>query len=204
MTAPLLYTAATFLWTGIPTGLIVTRLVARRDIRQVGSGNIGATNVRRILGWRWFLAVLLLDALKGALPLLLARRCAILPHHPAWPIAVTAAAILGNIFSPYLRFRGGKGVATSLGALAVLMPLPLLASAASFLLAFLPTGIISLGSLTAAATFPIWTFLILRNTTLTAFASCVAFLIAFSHRTNIQRLLRHQEPSVYEKNRKKT
>ena len=125
-------------------------LLARRrgiDLREVGSGNVGATNVLRTSGARQAVLVLCLDAAKGAIAVLVA---AALTTGPATPVAAGLAAVIGHIYPPWLGFRGGKGVATAVGVFAVLAPLALAIGCAAFVLAVWVTRYISVGSMAGA------------------------------------------------------
>lgn len=179
-----------FLVGSIPTGVIVAR--ARGvDLRKVGSGNIGATNVRRALGTRWAALVLIADAAKGGVPVVLAER---LESDPWLPALVGLCAVLGQIFSVFLRGRGGKGVATSLGAGLALAPLPAAACAVVFVVCFALFRIASVGSLAAVAAYPLllWLFQVATLPRL-SFAFAVLVLVFVRHRENLARLLRGQE-----------
>jgi glycerol-3-phosphate acyltransferase PlsY len=200
----ILASIAAFFLTGIPTGMIVVRLATGKDIRTVGSGNIGATNVKRVMGWKGFILVLAIDALKGAAPLLVCSGLHCLPEGTIWRIGITVFAILGNMFSPYLKFKGGKGVATSLGALAVLIPIPVACAAAVFLIVVLASRIISLSSIIAACSLPVSTAVFVKDLPSIIFAVIVAALLVFTHRENIRRILRGEEKRITEKNLKKT
>jgi glycerol-3-phosphate acyltransferase PlsY len=187
----------------LPFGLLIARFVAGVDIRQSGSGNIGATNVARVLGKRLGLIVLILDCLKGAVPTLVL---------PVWlaeslvsrlHVAVLSgtAAILGHMFPCWLKFRGGKGVATALGVALALAPLSTAGAFIVFVLSVALTRIVSLSSVLAACTFcgiELWQ---LRpspfgDTTwsLAAFSTLAPLLIIFRHRSNLARLMRGTEP----------
>lgn len=187
-----------FLWGGIPTGYIIVRLLKGVDIRKEGSGNTGATNVGRLLGRHWFFGVLLLDALKGVLPVLLG----IWLISPGGPmrLIVAASTIGGSLFSPWLGFRGGKGIGTSLGALLALAPLPLGMSLLAFVAALLVSKYVSLASVIAAAVFPIGVLAVgvLRGLNhdplLIGFSVLLALTIIAAHRSNISRILKGTEP----------
>jgi acyl phosphate:glycerol-3-phosphate acyltransferase len=187
----------------LPFGLLIARFVAGVDIRQQGSGNIGATNVARVLGKKLGLAVLVLDCLKGALP------TALLP----WALADSssirlhlavlsgAAAILGHMFPCWLKFRGGKGVATALGVALVLAPIATAAAFAVFALCVVLTRIVSLCSVLAACTFcgvELWwlgaSAFDGQRWSLAAFSVLAPLLIIIRHRTNLVRLMRGVEP----------
>jgi acyl phosphate:glycerol-3-phosphate acyltransferase len=182
---------AGYLAGSLPTGVIVAR--ARGiDIRAAGSGNIGATNVARTLGKPLGALVLALDALKGFLPVfLMATR---LPD--GWLALVGLAAILGHVFPVWLRFRGGKGVATGLGVFAALAPLPALAAVAAYVLVVATSRISSLGSLTATSTLLVGMLLSRHSPPQIALALAVWLLIVIRHRENIRRLLRREERKV--------
>jgi glycerol-3-phosphate acyltransferase PlsY len=184
MAAGVALVVASFFLGAIPFGLVVSRLFFRRDLRDEGSGNIGAANALRTLGKGGALAVLVLDALKGALPVIVGRAFG------SEELALTAAfaAILGHCFSPFLRFRGGKGVATNLGAvLAIAWPAGGI-FAVLWLAAVLLTGYSSLGSLLGSiAMAPALWFLAGPAAGIYGLAS--AGLIVFMHRANVGRLL---------------
>jgi acyl phosphate:glycerol-3-phosphate acyltransferase len=186
-----------YLLGSIPFGVIVAR--ARGvDLRQVGSGNIGATNAARALGKGLGAVVLLLDALKGFAPVLAARLLLARAPYGECLVATTALlAFLGHLFPVFLGFRGGKGVATALGVFLALSPLAALGSVVVFAVVFALTRTSSLGSLTAAAAFvPLIYFLSARSRVLTALAVLLVVGIVVSHRENIGRLLRREEKKV--------
>ncbi len=184
-----------YLLGGIPTAYLAGR--ARRvDVRQHGSGNVGGTNVLRLLGWRWGLPVMGLDVLKGYA---LAGWLPALPLSQADPVylALTGgiAAVLGHVFTPYLRFRGGKGVATAAGVLLALAPLAAAAAAVVFFAVTFTVRIVSLGSLAAAGTLPVAAFIVDRFTHVAIHPAVIWFtvgaaaLVVWTHRANIRRLL---------------
>jgi len=176
-----------------PFGWSAFRLLRGGDTRDHGSGNIGATNLMRFCGKGWAAAVLLLDALKGAAPVLGAR----LAGAPSWlQAAVAIAAVLGHCYTLFLRFRGGKGVATGLGVFAALAPLAVLCSLAAFAVVAVPTRIVSLGSVTAAVTAPLWMWLLGYGPAFVAAGACCAALLVWRHRSNISRLLAGSESRV--------
>jgi glycerol-3-phosphate acyltransferase PlsY len=180
----------------IPSGLMVAR--ARGiDIREVGSGNIGATNVARSLGTKLGAIVLVFDALKGALPALaalaLARRADI---DPFVITAASFAAVCGHCYPVWLGFRGGKGVATSLGVFIVLAPLVTVIAGGIFAAVYLSFRIASIGSISAAAAYPPLLLAFGRGDEVVALSIATALLIIVKHRANIGRLLRRQENRV--------
>jgi len=184
----------------IPFGVLFAR--ARGvDIQKEGSGNIGATNAARVLGKRVGALVLLCDAAKGALPLLGARWLlpAYLPEGRwTWGVAaVGIAAFVGHLAPPWLRFRGGKGVATGFGVMLALSPLPALVAGAVFVAVYAAWRIASLGSLLAATTFaPALWFFGPRDDAFLAMAAAMWVLIVIKHRGNIGRMLRRSENKV--------
>lgn len=179
---------------GIPFGYLAGRLVKGVDLRRVGSGNLGATNAIRQLGWGWGVGVFGLDLFKGWLAVGLAQRLG--AASPAWlPLAAGLAAILGHSFTPYLGFRGGKGVATSAGVFLRLAPVATGLTLLVFAVVVLASRIVSLSSLTAATAMPL--FLFWRqpgDRLLLGFALVIALLIWIRHRANLRRLLRGEEP----------
>ena len=187
----------------IPFGLILARLLKGVDLRAVGSGNIGATNASRALGTKWGLVVLVLDALKGWLPAALLPGC--WSKEPADLALLTAgagiAAILGHMYSVWLGFQGGKGVATALGVLLAVSPYGTLTAFIVFATAFAATRIVSLGSILAATSFAIHQLIALQPQPFSAvlwpiatFSLVAPALVIAKHRANIQRLLQGTEP----------
>jgi len=170
--------------------------VAGVDLRQQGSGNLGATNVFRVLGWKIGVAVFLADALKGALPvLLLPPRINSAMDPTLWGIACGVAAIAGHVRPVFLRFRkGGKGVATAAGVFFALAPVPMLVTFAVFVAVVLATGYVSLGSLLSAVVLP--SLLLVTQgprAPLFAVSLVIAAFVFWTHRANIGRLRRGEE-----------
>jgi acyl phosphate:glycerol-3-phosphate acyltransferase len=187
---PYLLCAAAYLAGSIPFGALLARLKGI-DLRQVGSGNIGATNVARAMGKGWAVAVLAADACKGFVPVWLGRHFGL----SATAIALAgAAAIIGHTFTLFLRGRGGKGVATSLGVALALSPVAALVGFVAYVLVFAATRLSSLGSLLG-----VWTFALLfvlreqPERPLSALAIGGAVLVTLRHRENIARLVRGEE-----------
>jgi acyl phosphate:glycerol-3-phosphate acyltransferase len=174
----------------IPFGYVVGRLNGI-DIRKRGSGNIGFTNVQRTIGWAWAIPVLLLDVAKGLVPTAAAHAFSLVPA------LVGIGAILGHVFCPWLRFNGGKGVATTIGVAAFLCPRSLFAGLWVFVLVLAVTGFISASSLTLAALLPLLTALFYRgDVALLLFAIGVALVIFIRHAANIRRLAARTEPRL--------
>jgi acyl phosphate:glycerol-3-phosphate acyltransferase len=188
----------------IPFGYLVARLRGV-DILSHGSGNIGATNVGRILGRRFGILVFLLDFAKGALPVLAAGAITAGDLPPAWPqVTAGVAAFLGHLFPVYLRFRGGKGVATGAGVVAVLVPGPTAGAALAWLAVVAASRYVSLASLAAAVTLCVLRLTLTPeplagpNGVVTGFCLLAATLVAARHRANIGRLLRGNENRLKE------
>lgn len=180
-----------YLCGSVPFGLLLTRAAGLGDIRAIGSGNIGATNVLRT-GNRWLAAAtLVLDAAKAALPVLVAR------YYWGENAAMLAgiAAFVGHCFPVWLNFKGGKGVAVMIGSLLALSwPVGLIFCAVWLVIAF-AQKMSSLAALTAAATAPIFAFVI-NNEWLAGTAAVMALLLFFQHRANIARLMAGTEPKI--------
>lgn len=187
-----------YLLGALPFGFIVAR-ISGVDITSVGSGNIGATNVTRVLGWKRGLVVFLLDVAKGVVPPL--ATVAVTSNRDA-AILMGVVAVVGHTFSPFLRFKGGKGVATSLGALVGSAPVVGLAGFGVFLVLFTVTRIVSLSSLVAALavlavgalTAQSWVFF-------AVFTPLVAYVF-YRHKANIARLMKGEEPKLSFKRKK--
>ena len=186
----------TYLVGSIPFGYLYSRYVEGVDVRSQGSGNIGATNVLRNFGWLPGVSVLLLDALKGALPVSLAM--SLLPgDHLTW-ILVGASAILGHVLSIFLYFEGGKGVATSAGVFAVLTPQALVIALAVFAPVVGVTRYMSAGSLTGALTLPLAAGYFLEPTDPIVLGAWVlTIMVYWQHRANIKRLVRGEEETFF-------
>ncbi len=182
----------------IPFGLIIVRSVARIDIREQGSGNIGATNVWRTVGSGWAAAVLAGDLLKGLLPVVGALF--LMDTNLPWLPAMTAlAAIAGHTYPAYLKFKpSGKGVATTLGAFVAMTPLAILIALLAFVLVVYKFRHVALGSLAAAIALPPGIWFTKHDPVLTACALIVMVLIVWRHADNLRRLARGVEPSLDE------
>lgn len=192
MTGPAFLLLATYLLAALPFGYLLGR-AGGIDVRQVGSGNIGATNVLRARGAWAGGATLLLDGAKGAAGILAAR--AWFPEHPWLPIAAAVVAVTGHCYPVYLGFRGGKGVATAAGASLALVPLAALLSLAAFAAVVLWSRRVSLASLAGALTFPLFAWTLGRPDASVG-GMAVGLLIVWRHRENIVRLARGSEPRV--------
>lgn len=161
------------------------------DVRQHGSGNIGATNVSRVLGKTYGAFVLLLDASKGAIPVLIFK---LLRYPLEYQVLAGIFAILGHCFSPFLKFKGGKGVATALGVFIFISPESTLVALSIFLLVFFLTRYVSLSSITAVLSYPLIFKLLEAPSRYTSICTfLIAFVIVGKHYPNIVRLLKGEE-----------
>ncbi|NPA49037.1 MAG: glycerol-3-phosphate 1-O-acyltransferase PlsY [Thermodesulfobacteria bacterium] len=184
-----------YLLGSIPTALLVAKPFGI-DPREHGSRNLGATNVARLLGKKWGLLTLLGDMGKGILPMLLALK--IFEGHPEKDLLVAGTgffAFLGHLFPLYLRFRGGKGVATATGVFLVLCPKALGVALLLFVLAVKFSGFVSVGSLLASALMPLLIYFFCPKKPYILAATLMALLIWIKHKDNIRRLLRGEEKS---------
>ena len=196
-----------YLLGSIPTGFLVAK--ARGvDIRTVGSGNIGATNAFRVLGKGFGIFVLLMDAFKGWVAVIIGAWAVeqLLPGAPLGYLRLTAgvAAILGHNFTCWLNFKGGKGIATSAGVLIALVPTALAIILAIFIILFVTTRYVSIGSIGAAFSLPFATWFTTRDVGLTAVMSAIGALAILKHRKNIQRLLNGTENRIQFKKKEAT
>jgi acyl phosphate:glycerol-3-phosphate acyltransferase len=177
----------------IPTSYLAARLFRGIDLRQHGSKNLGATNVYRTLGWRYAIPVGLIDIAKGAVPVLVfAPRVS---DAQLFALACGIAAIVGHVFSVFVRFRGGKGVATAAGVMLGLTPLALGVAALAWLVVVTLSGYVSLASIAAAAVFPVAVYFLERpdRPEILWLDALVAGAIIWLHRANIRRLLNGTE-----------
>jgi glycerol-3-phosphate acyltransferase PlsY len=184
---------ASYLLGAIPSSYVGARVARGIDLREFGSGNLGATNAFRVLGWKVALPVLVFDVFKGWFPTF-AFPAWDGAGAPGWAFAYGCAAIVGHVFSPYVAFKGGKGVATSAGMLLALAPLGLLAGSVVWLALVWATRIVSLSSLVAAAVVPIVVAFVHGIGPVFWVCVAVAAFVAFAHRSNLKRLARGEEP----------
>ena len=181
-----------------PMGYWVGQVFFKKDITATGSGNIGATNTYRILGPRAGAVVLLADFLKGAAPVIIMKSVkAPVELAPWFVVAAGLLAMFGHTFSVFLKFKGGKGVATALGVIIVLLPNVMVALLAIWLVVLGLTRYISASSIIAVVLLPAFTFLWYgQETPLIIFSFLVAILVLYKHRSNIKRLMQGVEPKV--------
>ena len=188
---------AAYLLGSIPFGVLLARLFGAGDVRKAGSGNIGATNVARVAGPLPGLLTLVLDCAKGAVAVWIAARLS--SDSATWMMVAALGALIGHCFPVWLKFHGGKGVATAAGALLVLSPLALLGSVILFLLMVSFWRYVSLGSISAAAAMPLLIYLLWAPRhapppAVTFGALVAAAIIIYKHDANIQRLVHGEEP----------
>jgi glycerol-3-phosphate acyltransferase PlsY len=185
-----LATLAAYLLGATPTSYLAGRLGRGIDLRQHGSKNLGATNVYRMLGWKYAIPVALFDIAKGAIPVLFFTGLGGGAERPWLPVALGGAAVLGHMFSPYVSFRGGKGVATAAGMFLALAPFAVLLAIPVWVICLWLTGYVSLSSIIAVTTVPPWVALLQPNSPHVFWASvALVVLIVLAHRRNITRLV---------------
>lgn len=193
--------AVAYLLGGIPFGVMIGRRFFGVDVSQHGSGNTGATNVYRVIGWKAALPSAVLDIAKGAVPTLLAVWLA----DPKWgvewadwfAIAAGMAAVLGHMYSPYRGLRGGKGVATAAGVIIVLQPLAFIILLPSFIALIAVFRMVSVASVMTAIEYPVLVWMLYRDRlAFVLFAVLAAASVTWAHRANIRRILRSEEPRI--------
>jgi glycerol-3-phosphate acyltransferase PlsY len=193
----------------IPSSIIIGKVFFHLDIREHGSGNAGASNTFRVLGWKAGVVVLLFDVFKGWLAVRLARFAGLVPGPSEafmmQQLILGTAAAVGHIFPVYARFRGGKGVATFLGVALAIAPTATLISIATFILVVVVFNYVSLASMSAGAMFPVSVWLIFPSPwlSLKVFAILVALLLLWTHRSNIGRIIRGEESKASDLFKKK-
>ncbi|MGB8491206.1 MAG: glycerol-3-phosphate 1-O-acyltransferase PlsY [Bacteroidales bacterium] len=191
-----------YLLGSVATAVWVGRIFHNTDVREHGSGNAGASNVIRVLGWKTGIPVLVIDVFKGWLAAMLPVFLNLAPHgSPAlanYQIIAGLLAVIGHIFPVFAGFRGGKGVATVFGVLLAVYPLLTLSCMFVFLCVLLATGYVSLSSMSAGVAFPILLFLIFSTPSvfLKIFSVLVAVSLLITHRQNIARLIKGEEPKL--------
>jgi glycerol-3-phosphate acyltransferase PlsY len=192
--------ALSYLAGSFPTSVVISKLFFKKDIRTEGSGNAGGTNAFRVLGWKAGVVVVIVDVGKGLLAAAVISRLGSPSGLPVEALGLLAgsAAVGGHIWTVFAGFRGGKGIATAAGALLAIAPLPTGAAALVFALILLCTGIVSLGSISAALAFPATLAALYLaghppSPWLLGFSLVLAPLIVWTHRSNIGRLKRGEE-----------
>lgn len=192
-----------------PTAYLIGKWVKKIDIRQHGSGNVGASNVFRVVGKKWGFLVLGIDVVKGFLSSALIAKWGYsqnpILNLPVYCLLVGMAAVAGHIWTLFLNFHGGKGVATSLGVGLGLLPKAALLALGVWVVVLIPYGYIALSSMVAALSFPLWIYLLYRTvdgfTVIFGISLILAVVIIYMHRSNIQRLRAGTENRVWKKNK---
>lgn len=184
----------------IPTGYIIVKLKTGQDIRQVGSGSTGATNVKRVLGKKWFFIVMLLDALKGALPVLISNYFLsagmLLDPYGIYAVACAVFVIVGHSKPVFLGFKGGKSVASGVGTILALSPLAGLIIALIWGAVTYISRYVSLGSIVALVLSPFIMYFLNAPAAYVAYCALAAVYIVYLHRENIKRLIDGNENKV--------
>lgn len=181
----------------LPTSFLFAKAITGADIRQLGSGNVGATNVLRTVGKLPALATLVIDIAKGAVVVTLlagyAYRYIDTLEYDWYRAILGFIAIAGHVWPVFLGFRGGKGIATTIGVTAMLMPLPLLLAGALWLAVFAATQYVSLASIVLSVMVPVFAAALAQSLPVVVLAIAIAILTTYRHKDNIRRLLRHEE-----------
>jgi glycerol-3-phosphate acyltransferase PlsY len=187
-----LLVVASYLTGAFPTSFVVARIVRGIDLREHGSGNLGATNAYRVLGWRAATPIFIIDIFKGWAPAYLFVRW---DHADAWQwaLAYGAAAIIGHVWSVYVGMRGGKGVATSAGVFLALAPAAVALALVVWAALIFLTGYVSLASVAAAALTPVLVYVFQGTGPVLWLATALAIFVIVAHRGNMQRLMRGTE-----------
>ena len=193
-----LVAVASYLIGSIPTGYIIVKLKTGNDIRNIGSGSTGATNVKRVLGKKWFFTVMLLDAFKGALPVICAK---ILAHYTADELGILAVVasifvIIGHSKPVFLQFKGGKSVASGVGTILALNIFAGLAIAVIWAIITFFTRYVSVGSIIALILSPFLMYFLKNPICYTIYCAVAAIYIVYLHRENIKRLIKGEENKV--------
>lgn len=196
MTNNLIFAIFGYLLGSIPFGLVLTRAAGLGDIRAIGSGNIGATNVLRTGNKKLAAATLLLDGAKGAVAVLLARLLASDYNYDTAPLVAGLCAVIGHLFPVWLKFKGGKGVATTLGVLLAWSPAVGAISCLVWLVMAFAFRYSSLAALIALMTAPAVAFMLSGDPNLVGTISILALLVWIKHRANIRRLIAGEEPKI--------
>ncbi|MFN4227058.1 MAG: glycerol-3-phosphate 1-O-acyltransferase PlsY [Candidatus Ratteibacteria bacterium] len=177
----------------IPFGYLVCKFFKRIDIRKFGSGNIGATNVYRVCGWKLGILVLIFDILKGFFPVYIGK---IIKFPNLIILSGGILSILGHSFSIFLKGKGGKGVSTSFGVIIGFLPFPALLSFIVWIIIVFSTRYVSLGSITGAFFLPFFTIFLTKDKFLFYLSIFIFILILYTHRENIKRLVNKSENKI--------
>ena len=199
--------AGAYVLGSFPSAYVIGKLAKGIDIRQHGSGNVGASNVFRVVGKKWGILTLLLDISKGVMSVVVIAPHFYEPHvcgsKLTYSLFVGLAAVVGHNWTIFLGLRGGKGVATSLGVGVGLLPKAALLALSVWIVVLLLSGYISVASIAAALSFPVWVLAFYRHLpgyrVLLALSTLLAGLIVFTHRSNMERLRRGDEHRLWKK-----
>lgn len=186
-----------FLCGSIPTGYLLTKKFCNVDIRTKGSGNIGSTNVKRIAGTKISIITQVIDILKGLIPVLLGMyyaNTAELPISADYYVSLIAiVVVLGHDYTPFLKFNGGKGVNTTLGAFVLLAPIPTLSGVFAYFILRFFTSIVSIRSITIGVTIPVMCIIMKLPTPIIISATIACILMIVRHKSNLIRLIHNEE-----------
>lgn len=191
--SPWLLVVASYLLGAVPASYVAGRLAKGIDLREHGSGNLGATNTFRVLGAKVAAPVMLFDVAKGTIPVVAFSQWDNSGDW-RWELAYGAAAIVGHVFSIYMRFRGGKGVATSAGVFGALAPVPLLVGFGVWLVVLKVMRMVSAGSILAAMAVGIMVWAVPTRTEVRWLGMAIVAFVVFAHRSNVGRILKGTEP----------
>lgn len=192
MLVKIIFILASFIIGSIPFGFIISKRKGVK-LQEIGSGNIGATNVYRALGFRYAFLVFLLDTVKGAVPLVCGKALG-LPL--IWLLVFAISTVLGHIFTPFLKFRGGKGVAVSFGVILVLSPLAGILDFLLWLILVFSLKIVSIASIACAFLLPFLVFIFSDDKELIILSIILSLIIIISHQANIRRLIKGKEARI--------
>ena len=190
-----LFAIVAYLIGSIPTGYLIVKIKTNQDIRNIGSGSTGATNVKRVLGKKWFFTVMILDALKGALPVILAKVLTV-DEIGLYGVICAIFVILGHSKPVFLQFKGGKSVASGVGTLIALSPVVGLLTALIWAIITYISKYVSLGSIVAISLSPILMYVFKMPIFYTIYCLIAAIYIIYLHRENIKRLIKGEENKV--------
>ena len=204
ITEIIIFMIITYFIAGIPFAYVITKLFLKKDIRTIGSGNVGATNVYRAGGVKYAVPVFILDFLKGFIPVLISLF--VFNKNVEISILIAISAIIGHTLMPYLKFQGGKGAATSFGAFVVILPIPMLVSVVLFIIIVLISRMVALGTIMVAFFLPIIYFILGKffniawpynySHVILLFISVIAIFIIFKHKSNIKRIIKGEENKI--------
>ncbi len=190
------YIVFAYLFGSIPWGYWLAKILKGIDIRNFGSGNIGATNVYRVLGTAPGILTFILDVSKGIIPILILKEISYIKFPPLFFVFVGLVTIIGHNYSVFLKGKGGKGVSCSFGVILALFPVAAVGSFLLWAFVFLVSGYVSLGSIIAAFFLPFLIFVFNKNLVYTITGACIFLIILFSHRVNIKKLLNKKENKI--------